>query len=170
MNAAARRRVRALAACLLTALVFGGLVWAVPLPEPWRDVPSDAADGTSRPLPSGSEHPAFAGPRKYELLKAWNNLHTESGRKALEDGVVTDGELSEAHTVYNECLSVYGLQSRPVDGGEGETVVTVRGSMDERERDGVIRQCGVESDYATLRGVTSQEGGHPSSRVEMRHP
>ncbi|WP_055426635.1 hypothetical protein [Bifidobacterium aesculapii] len=170
MSAAARRRVCTVTACLLTALALGGLVWVAPLPEPWRDVPSDAADGTSRPLPSGSRHPAFTGPRKYELLDAWNNMHTESGRKALEDGMVTDGELSEAHTVYNECLSVYGLQSRPVDGGEGETVVTVRGSMDERERDGVIRQCGAESDYTTLRGVASQGDSHPSSRVEMRHP
>ncbi|KFI87195.1 hypothetical protein BREU_0219 [Bifidobacterium reuteri DSM 23975] len=168
MNADVRRRVVAIAStALLVIVAIGAIIWAMLLPEPWRDVPYNATNGTDAQLSSGSEHPEFTGPDKYDLLNAWNNLHTGLGREVLEDGVVTDDELAEVRTAYNECLSVYGLQAQPVDGGGGEVIVTVRGSIGSQEKNEIIRQCGVESDYVTLRDVASKDGGHPSLSVEM---
>lgn len=151
-----------LVACIAIAVPL-----AASLPQPWSGVAADARDGTSRTLATGSDHPEFTGPHKYETLDAWNNLHTELGRSILEDGVVTPGELAEVRKAYNACLSVYGMQAKTITDGDGEpigeSVVPVRGSMDGLRRSAVIDQCRTESDYRWLEPLAgSQASGQPA--------
>ncbi|PLS26223.1 hypothetical protein [Bifidobacterium parmae] len=141
--------VTLLAACIAVTAMPTSL-----LPRPWSDVASNAGDGSSRTLPTTSDHPEFTGPHKYEALDAWNNLHTELGRSILEDGTVTPDELAEVRKAYNACLSVYGMQVRTITDGDGnpigESVVPVRGSMDDRRQSSIVDQCRIESDYQWL--------------------
>ncbi|KAB7788519.1 hypothetical protein [Bifidobacterium cebidarum] len=152
-----------LAVCIAIAVLLTSL-----LPQPWSDVASNARNGSSRTLPTGSEHPEFTGPNKYEALTAWNNLHTELGRNILEDGVVTPDELVEVRKAYNACLSVYGMQAKTItdSNGEaiGESVVPIRGSMSGEQQSSIVSQCGTESDYRWLEPLANIQASEQSTK------
>lgn len=162
---------------ITAAVIFAFAIVAVTvavslLPEPWRDVQSNARAGTNDALPTTSEHPDFTGPHKYEFLNAWNNLHTELGRDVLEDGVVTDDEWNEVFSAYNQCLSVYGLQSRPIvdDDGKtnGQTVVSIRGSMSSEQQSTIIDQCAIDSDYRWIEPLAAYGSDHPATLGDIQ--
>ncbi|MBW3089133.1 hypothetical protein [Bifidobacterium miconisargentati] len=166
------RRWRTTTAVILALAAIAVTVAVSLLPEPWRDVQSNAKTSANDPLPTTSEHPDFTGPHKYEFLNAWNNLHTEVGRDVLEDGVVTDDERSEVFLAYNQCLSVYGLQSRPFvdENGKtnGQTVVSIRGSMSSEQQSDVIDQCAIGSDYRWIEPLAAYGSDHPAALGDMQ--
>ncbi|WP_165782774.1 hypothetical protein [Bifidobacterium margollesii] len=68
----------------------------------------------------------------------------------LRDGSITSEEMDGVTKAYNACLSVYGLQSRVIDGGAGRNEVQVRGSLTETQRSKVSGECGMNTDYDAL--------------------
>lgn len=166
------RRWRITVAIILAIAAVAVTVSVSFLPEPWRDVQSNARAGTNDPLLTTSEHPDFTGPHKYEFLNAWNNLHTELGRDVLEDGVVTDSEWNKVFAAYNQCLSVYGLQSRPVvdENGNtnGQSVVSIRGSMSSEQQSSIIDQCAIDSDYRWIEPLAAYGSDHPATLGDIQ--
>ncbi|PJM79790.1 hypothetical protein [Bifidobacterium scaligerum] len=158
---------------LMVAIILAiGIIIAVLLasllPQPWSDVVTNAGNDSSRTMSTTSEHPGFTGSHKYEALTAWNNLRTELGRSILEDGVVTPAELAKVRKAYNECLSVYGLQAKTIIDGSGEaigeSVVSIRGSMNSQQQSDVIDQCRTESDYQWLEPLANVQSTEQSTK------
>lgn len=156
-------RRKAITAIMLASVIAIAVLLTALLPQPWSDVASNASNGSNSALPTTSEHPEFTGPHKYELLNAWNNIHTALGRSILEDGKVSADELAQVHKAYNECLSVYGLQAKTITDSSGasigETIVPIRGSMSGEQRTSIIDQCQTESDYRRLASLAETDQG-----------
>lgn len=144
-----RQRIGAALVCaaiivmILAAMVAGRL-------NPLRNTIPETATDESTSLPISGIHPDFTGPDRIALVQLWNSLHSQTGRDALRDGKITDEEMNRIAKVYNECLSVYGLQSQSINGGAGEAVVQMRGTLTSEQQTVIVNRCGADMDYNEL--------------------
>ncbi|PLS30844.1 hypothetical protein Uis1B_1318 [Bifidobacterium margollesii] len=144
-----RYRIGVAFVCIAIAVMIVAAILCVPA-SPWRNAEAEPTSGT-QPSPSATVHqPDFTGPDRIALNELWGSLHTSRGRDVLRDGSITSEEMDGVTKAYNACLSVYGLQSRVIDGGAGRNEVQVRGSLTETQRSKVSGECGMNTDYDAL--------------------
>jgi hypothetical protein len=111
------------------------------------------------------ETPVFSGPWATELLDFFQSTDSLFAKTALEDGVISEAELEEAHQGVTTCMEGRGLT---------DVVVNLDGSMsfddpgnvapDVDASNKIVEECEAESGWYPLAFLSHEMAGNPENR------